>query len=93
MPFVYLSLHSRLSSQFPLTARHVCCNTTSTEFLPMFVCLDVSVPFILPYSCAVSNNKDSNDRNLSILACTVLIAVIFLCTMLFHEIKPNYIED
>ena len=93
MPFVYISLHSRLSSQFPLTARHVCRNTASTYFLPMFVCLDVSLPFILPHFCAVSNNKDNNDWNLSILACTALIAVIFLCTMLFHEIKPNYIED
>ena len=83
-----------LSSQYALTARHACRNTGSTsEFWPVFVCLDVSMPLILSYCCAVSNNKDSNDQNLSTLACTALIAVIFLYTMLFHEIKLNHIED
>ena len=68
MPFVYISLHSRLSSQFPLTARHVCRNTASTYFPPASVCSDESLPFILPHFCAVSNNKDNNGWNLPIWA-------------------------
>lgn len=62
----------------------------------MFICLDVSLPLILLFFPAVSNNKDNNDWNLPVLAYTALIGVIYFHTMLFHskhDIKLNYIED
>lgn len=62
----------------------------------MFVCLAASMPLILPYLCLLSNTKDNNGWNQSILAYTAQIGVIQLYTMLFHgkhEINLNYIED
>lgn len=54
------------------------------------------MPLILPYLCLLSNTKDNNGWNQSILAYTAQIGVIQLYTMLFHgkhEINLNYIED